>query len=81
ALNYGSGFAGLRALDVVLATLLGSAPSIYIISYSADALARGTLSGEGAFWRMMIAGVLLASLVLIPTLLRKRAARAIEAEP
>ncbi|HEY0590694.1 MAG TPA: VTT domain-containing protein, partial [Thermoanaerobaculia bacterium] len=47
ALNYGSGFAGLRALDVVLATLLGSAPSIYIISYSADALARGTLSGEG----------------------------------
>ena len=50
ALNYGSGFAGLRPLDVVFATLLGSAPSIFIISYSADAIARGTLSGEGAFF-------------------------------
>lgn len=79
ALNYGAGFAGLRALDVVFATLLGSAPSIYIISYSADAIARGTLSGEGAFRRLLIAGLLLASLVLVPTLLKKRAAGAIEA--
>lgn len=78
ALNYGAGFAGLRPRDVVFATLLGSAPSIYIISYSADAIARGTLSGEGAFRRLLIAGLLLASLVLIPMLLRKRAAGAIE---
>ena len=78
ALNYGSGFAGLRALDVVFATLLGSAPSIFIISYSADAIARGTLSGEAAFGRLLIAGLLLASLALIPMLLRKRAAAAVE---
>jgi phospholipase D1/2 len=78
ALNYGAGFANLRPLDVALATLLGSAPSIFIVSYSADAIARGTLSGEGAFRRLLIAGVLLASLVLIPTLLRKRAAAAVE---
>jgi uncharacterized membrane protein YdjX (TVP38/TMEM64 family) len=78
ALNYGSGFAGLRPRDVIFATLLGSAPSIFIISYSADAIARGTLSGEGAFRRLLIAGLLLASLVLVPTLLRKRAAGAID---
>ncbi|MCA1731991.1 MAG: VTT domain-containing protein [Acidobacteria bacterium] len=79
ALNYGSGFAGLRPRDVAFATLLGSAPSIFIISYSADAIARGTLSGEGAFRRLLIAGVLLAALALIPTLLRRRAAAAVEA--
>lgn len=78
ALNYGAGFAGLRPRDVVFATLLGSAPSIFIISYSADAIARGTLTGEGAFRRLLIAGLLLAAMVLIPTLLRKRAAGAIE---
>lgn len=79
-LNYGAGFAGLRGRDFVAATALGAAPSIFIIAYSADAIVRGTLSGEAAFRRMLVAGVLLAALAIIPMLLRKRAGKALHLE-
>lgn len=80
-LNYASGFAGLRARDFFAATAIGSAPSIFIIAYSADAIVRGTLSGEAAFQRILIAGVLLAILAIVPMLLRKRAGKALHLEP
>lgn len=79
-LNYAAGFAGLRGRDFFAATAIGSAPSMFIIAYSADALVRGTLSGEAAFRRMLIAGVLLAVLAIVPMLLRKRAGKALRLE-
>lgn len=79
-LNYAAGFASLRTRDFFAATVIGSAPSIFIIAYSADAIVRGTLSGEAAFRRILIAGVLLAVLAIVPILLRKRAGKALHLE-
>ncbi|HVR42441.1 MAG TPA: TVP38/TMEM64 family protein [Thermoanaerobaculia bacterium] len=79
-LNYACGLAGLRARDVVLATAIGVAPSMMIISYSADAIVRGTLSGEDAFQRILLAGALLAALALVPLLLRRKAGKVVHLE-
>lgn len=79
-LNYASGLANLRARDVLAATAIGVIPSMMIIAYSADALVRGTLTGEAAFQRMLLAGVLLAALALIPIALRRRAGKALHLE-
>lgn len=79
-LNYSAGFAGLRARDFVLATLVGTTPSLFIVAYSADAIVSGTLTGEAAFQRLAIAGVLLAAMVIVPSLLKRRATRALHLE-
>lgn len=81
ALNYAAGFANLRGRDVAAATAIGVTPSMMIIAYSADALVRGTLTGEAAFQRMLIAGVLLAALALVPMALKRRAGKALHLEP
>lgn len=81
AVNYGSGFAGLRARDFVAATAIGSIPAMFIIAYSADAIVRGSLTGRDAFWRILVAGVLLAALALVPMALRRRAGKAMELGP
>ena len=79
-LNYASGLAGLRSRDFVAATVIGLAPSIFIVSYSADAIARGTLSGGDAFGRLLVAGVLLAILAIVPMALKRRAGKMISLE-
>ena len=79
-LNYAAGFANLRVRDVLAATAIGVTPSMMIIAYSADALVRGTLTGEAAFQRMLIAGVLLAALALLPMVLKRRAGKALPLE-
>jgi phospholipase D1/2 len=79
-LNYAAGFANLRARDVLAATAIGVTPSMLIIAYSADALVRGTLTGEAAFQRMLIAGLLLAALALAPIALKRRAGKALHLE-
>ncbi|MEO8218849.1 MAG: TVP38/TMEM64 family protein [Acidobacteriota bacterium] len=81
-LNYAGGVARMRFRDFILATLIGAAPSHYIITYSADAIASGSLSAGHAFLRILIAGVLMATLVLLPLALKKRVRGAVmEPEP
>ena len=71
-LNYAGGVARMRFRDYFFATLIGAAPSHYIITYSADAIASGSLSAGSAFLRIFIAGVLMAGLVLLPLAFKKR---------
>jgi uncharacterized membrane protein YdjX (TVP38/TMEM64 family) len=80
-LNYGAGFAGLRLRHFFLATLIGTSPVTFVVTYSADALLAGTLSQEDAVKRILIAGALLAVVVGLPLLLRRRAARALHVDP
>ena len=78
--NYGAGLAGVRSRDFVASTIVGLCPSLFVMSYSADALFRGTLSGAEAFKRLLIAGLLVAALILIPSLFRRKATRALHLE-
>lgn len=72
-LNYGAGVAGVRLSDFVLATLFGMAPSVYVFAYCADSLFNGTMSEGDAVKRLVIVGALMISLVLLSTLIRRRA--------
>jgi uncharacterized membrane protein YdjX (TVP38/TMEM64 family) len=74
-LNYGAGVAGVRLRDFVLATTLGLITSNYVFAYSADALLRGNMTEGEAVKRLAIVGLLLISVIMIPTLLKKRMAR------
>jgi uncharacterized membrane protein YdjX (TVP38/TMEM64 family) len=74
ALNYGAGTCGVKLGDFVLATFLGSAPSILVFAYCADALLSGTMSNGEAVQRMLIVGALMIALVLLPGFLKKRLA-------
>jgi len=73
ALNFGAGLTQIRFWDFIAGTALGIIPGAFIYTYSADAIASG-VAGEGkkAFYRIFIAGVLLASLSFAPKLLRRR---------
>jgi uncharacterized membrane protein YdjX (TVP38/TMEM64 family) len=71
-LNYGSGVAGVRLRDFVLATTLGLITSNYVFAYSADALLRGNMTEWEAIKRLLFVGALLISVILIPTILKKR---------
>lgn len=71
-LNYAAGVAGMAAGDYILATALGTAPSHFIVAYSADAIANGQLTSERAFLRIFVVGVLIAALVLLPLAFRKK---------
>ena len=79
-INYGAGVARVRGRDYVAATAVGVIPSIFVVTYSADALFRGTLSGPDAFKRLVVVCLSVALLVGIPMLLKKRAARALHLE-
>lgn len=70
-LNYMAGLAKLRFRDYIAATFLGSIPSVFIFTYLVDSVATATVSVPGAFYRTIIAGVLIASLALIARRLRK----------
>jgi uncharacterized membrane protein YdjX (TVP38/TMEM64 family) len=71
-LNVAGGVARMRFGDYLLATFLGIIPSQFVITYSADAIANNTLSGRDAFLRVLLAGALMATLVLVPMWLKRR---------
>jgi uncharacterized membrane protein YdjX (TVP38/TMEM64 family) len=71
-LNYGSGVAGVRLSDFVLATAIGLAPSNFVFAYCSDALFNGTMTEGDAVKRLVIVAILMISLVLITTLLKRR---------
>jgi uncharacterized membrane protein YdjX (TVP38/TMEM64 family) len=75
--NYGAGAAGVRFPQFVLATAASVAPLMLVFTYSADALMAGTLAKEEAVKRLIIAAVLIATVVLLPSLFRRRAEKAL----
>jgi len=70
-LNYGSGVAGVRLSDFVLATAIGLAPSNYVFAYCSDSLFNGSMSEGDAVKRLFIVGALMIAIVLIPALLKR----------
>ncbi|HEV8660861.1 MAG TPA: VTT domain-containing protein [Thermoanaerobaculia bacterium] len=71
-LNYGSGVAGVRLSDFVLATAIGLAPSNFVFAYCSDSLFNGSMTEGDAVKRLAIVAILMISIVLIPTLLKRR---------
>lgn len=80
-LNYGAGFAGVKARDFIFSTALGILPSMLVVCYSADAIAHGVMSQEDALKNLLKVGFLLAAVVAVPLMLKKRAAKALKIEP
>lgn len=79
-LNYGAGFAGVRARDFFFSTALGVIPAMIVVCYSADAIAHGLMSREDAVKNLLKVGFILAVVVAVPLLLKKRAAKALKIE-
>lgn len=80
-LNYGSGVAGVRLTDFVLATAIGLAPSNYVFAYCSDSLLNGTMTETDALKRLAVVALLMVSIVLIPTLLKRRFGQALGPRP
>ncbi len=70
-LNYMAGLARLRFRDYLAATFLGSIPSVFIFTYLVDSVATATVSVPNAFFRTLIAGILIVSLALVARRLKK----------
>ncbi len=71
ALNYGAGVAGVRFRDYFFATILGIAPSKFVITYCADALFNGSMTEGDVFKRLAIVCLLMLTMVLLPTLIKR----------
>lgn len=74
-LNFAAGVARMQFPAFMLGTALGIIPSQFVIAYSADSIANGSLSGGDAMIRVFIAAGLMALLVSIPFVVRKVATR------
>lgn len=72
-INYGAGVARVKARYFLLSTALGLAPSTFIVAYSADALFKGTMTREEAVKRVAMVMFLIAAMIGLPMLFRKRA--------
>jgi len=81
ALNYGAGVAGVRFRDYFFATILGIAPSKFVITYCADALFNGSMSEGDAFKRLAIVCLLVVALVLLPTIVKRFAGARVTETP
>jgi phospholipase D1/2 len=74
-INYGAGVARVQLTDFVLATACGLAPGNFVFAYSAHALYENTMSQGEALGRLAIVAVLLLTIVLVPSLIKRRMAR------
>ncbi|HEY5609992.1 MAG TPA: TVP38/TMEM64 family protein [Thermoanaerobaculia bacterium] len=63
-LNYAAGLASISPRDYLLATFLGTMPAIFIFTYLADSIAAGIVSPRQAFFRILLAGLLLGGLAV-----------------
>ena len=79
-LNYGAGFARVRARDFLFSTAIGIVPSMIVVCYCADAIAHGMMSQEDALKNLLKVGFVLAVAVAVPLVLKKRAAKALKIE-
>ena len=72
ALNFGAGFAGVRARDYFTATALGIIPGTLVYTYFADALLSGVDGASRQAWtRLAIAAGLLILLSFVPALVKR----------
>lgn len=71
ALNYGAGVAGVRFRDYFFATLIGIAPSKFVLTYCADALFNGSMSEGDAFQRLAIVAALVIAIILLPVAVKR----------
>jgi uncharacterized membrane protein YdjX (TVP38/TMEM64 family) len=76
--NYAAGIANMNFGDYFFATLLGTLPAHIIFAYCADALFNGTMTQGEAVKRLTIVAVLLISMIVLTTLLKRRFARPTE---
>jgi uncharacterized membrane protein YdjX (TVP38/TMEM64 family) len=79
ALNYGAGVTGVRFRDYFFATIIGIAPSKFVMTYCADALFNGSMTEGDAFRRLAIVGALVIAMILLPIFVKRFAARAASA--
>jgi uncharacterized membrane protein YdjX (TVP38/TMEM64 family) len=70
-LNYGAGVAGVRFRDFFFSTIIGIAPSKFVLTYCSDALFNGSMSEGDAFKRLAVVGALVLAMVLLPMLVRR----------
>jgi len=70
--NYAAGIANMNFGDYFFATLLGTLPAHIIFAYCADALFNGTMTEGEAVKRLAIVAVLLISMIVLTTLLKRR---------
>jgi uncharacterized membrane protein YdjX (TVP38/TMEM64 family) len=71
ALNYGAGVAGVKFRDYFFATLIGIAPSKFVLTYCADALFNGSMSEADAFRRLAVVCALVLAMLLLPMLVKR----------
>ena len=72
-INYGAGVAKVKARYFLISTAIGLAPSTFIVAYSADALFKGTLTKQEAIKRVAIVMLLIAAMIGIPMLFKRKA--------
>lgn len=77
-LNYAAGLAGIAFREYVSATFVGMIPAIFIFTFLASSIARGVVSPREALVRVLIAGVLLAALVIASRAFAARVRKRIE---
>jgi uncharacterized membrane protein YdjX (TVP38/TMEM64 family) len=73
--NYAAGIARMNFVEYFFATLLGTLPAHIVFAYCADALFNGTMTHGEAMKRFSIVAVLLISMIVLTTLLKRRFAR------
>ena len=79
ALNYGAGVARVPFRDYFFATLIGIAPSKFVLTYCADALFNGSMSEADAFRRLAIVCALVIAMILLPLVVKRIAGRRLSA--
>jgi uncharacterized membrane protein YdjX (TVP38/TMEM64 family) len=72
ALNYAAGITPIRALPYAFATFLGMIPSTFIFAFFVDSIVQGVLKPREVFIRIVVAGLLLAALVILTRLAASR---------
>jgi uncharacterized membrane protein YdjX (TVP38/TMEM64 family) len=75
ALNYAAALSDVTPLQYALATFLGIIPTTYIFAFFVDAIARGVMEPRDVFVRILLAGGLLALLVIATRLAASRLPR------
>jgi len=73
--NYAAGIANMNFGDYFFATLLGTLPAHIVFAYCADALFNGTMTQGEAVKRLTIVAVLLISMIVLTTVLKRKFAR------
>jgi uncharacterized membrane protein YdjX (TVP38/TMEM64 family) len=73
--NYAAGIARMNFVEYFFATLLGTLPAHIVFAYCADALFNGTMTHGEAMKRFTIVAVLLISMIVLTTILKRRFAR------